>query len=215
MGWAAGCIEHPLENLKNPGLLNQESGVFCCHNPIYLIKLHPYSILKLDEVPMKKVFVILSFLFFTPSILLAVSKETFYEGTGEVTSVDPLYSRVTIKHGAIKNFEGDAETEFFVQSPDLLKGITKRDLVSFRLVNEKGDVRIEKITKTGEAPLKDDSVPLGRVVQGVLVSTGEAVKTVSTPLAPAHEAVSGAVDATTDATDSVLHDASPEVKQKF
>ena len=164
---------------------------------------------------MKKVFEVFLFLFLIPSILLAASKETHFEGSGEVTSVDPLYSRVSIKHGAIKNFEGDTETEFFVQSPDLLKGITRRDLVSFTLVNDKGDVRIEKITKTGEAPLKDDSTPLGRVVQDALVATGEAAKTVSSPITPAHEVVSGTVGATTRVTDSVLHDANPDVKKKF
>ena len=164
---------------------------------------------------MKKTFIFFLFLVSTPAILLAASTATRYQGSGEVTSVDPLYSRVTIQHSAITNFTGDAETEFFVQSPDLLKGIAKRDLVDFTLVNEKGDVRIEKITRTGEAPSKDDSVPLGRAVQGALVSTGEAVKTVSSPIAPAHEVVSGAVGATTGATDTVLHDANPDVKKKF
>ena len=164
---------------------------------------------------MKRVFVVLLFLILTPSILCAASKETRYQGFGEVTSVDPLYSRVTIQHGAIKNFAGDAETEFFVRSIDLLKGIAKRDLVSFTLVNDKGDVRIEKLTKTGEAVLKEGSVPLGRVVQDALVATGEAAKAVSSPIAPAHEVVSGAVGATTEATDSVLHDANPNVKKKF
>ena len=164
---------------------------------------------------MKKALMFFLFLISIPALLLAASKETLYQGSGEVTSVDPLYSRVTIQHGAIKNFEGDTETEFFVQSPDLLKGFAKRDLVDFTLVNEKGDVRIEKITKTGQAPLKDDSVPLGRAVQGALVSTGEAVKTVSSPIEPAHEVVSGAVGATTGATDTVLHDANPDVKKKF
>ena len=96
---------------------------------------------------MKKSFLILSFLLLIPSILPAASKETLYQGSGEVTSVDPLYSRVTIRHSAIKNFTGDAETEFFVQSAGLLKGIAKRDLVNFTLINEKDYVNCHALWK--------------------------------------------------------------------
>ncbi len=152
---------------------------------------------------------------FLPSIVLAAPTEKHYQGSGEVTSVDPLYSRITIKHGPIKNFVGDEETEFFVSSTDILKGIAKRDLVDFSLVDVKGDVRVEKITKTGEAPIKEEGLPLGQAVQGALVATGEAAKTVTSPITPAHEVVSGTVGATTGATDEVLRDANPDVKKKF
>lgn len=164
---------------------------------------------------MKKIlFVFVLFLSMT-GVLYAALKPTHFESSGEVTSVDPLYSRITIKHEAIKGFSGDGEAEFFVNSPDLLKGISKGDLVTFSIADVKGETQIEKILKTGVAPIKDESTPLGRVVQDVLVTTGEVAKTVSSPVAPAHEIVSGTVGATTGATDNVLHDATPEVKKKF
>ena len=164
---------------------------------------------------MKKMFLMLVLFLCAAGTFQAVAKPSQFESKGEVTSVDPLYSRVTIKHPAISGFSGDAETEFFVSSADLLKGISKGDLVDFTIVDEKGDTLIEKITRTGVAPVKDETLPLGRAVQGVLEATGEAAKTVSSPIAPAHEVVSGTVGATTGATDSVLHDASPDVKKKF
>ncbi|OIO36072.1 MAG: hypothetical protein AUJ72_06150 [Candidatus Omnitrophica bacterium CG1_02_46_14] len=164
---------------------------------------------------MKKAFALLSSLVLISSLVFAAPKESVYQGSGEVTSVDPLYSRITIKHGAIKNFVGDSENEFFVQSSDLLKNIAKRDFINFTLEDQKGDVRITKIEKTGVAAVKDETLPIGRAVQDVLTMTGEAVKTISSPIAPAHEVVSETVGATTGATDSVLHDANPEVKKNF
>ena len=167
---------------------------------------------------MKKIssLVVFSMLLLTGSVFAAEMGKKTYEGSGEVVSVDSVYSRVTIKHAAIKGFVGGGggETEFFVSSPVLLKNISNRDLVDFTLLDEKGDVRIEKITKTGEASAKEDNSPLGEAVQGVLSATGEVAKAVTTPVTPAHEVVSGAVGATTDTTASVLKDA-PEVKQKF
>ena len=164
---------------------------------------------------MKKVFFVFVLSLFMAGVLCAAPKPTHFESSGEVTSVDPLYGRITIKHPAIKGFSGDGEAEFLVSSPGLLKGISKGDLVTFSITDEKGDARIEKILKTGVAPMKDESTPLGRVVQEVLVTTGEVAKTVSSPIAPAHEVVSGTVGAATQATDSVLHDATPEIKKKF
>ena len=164
---------------------------------------------------MKKILFILALFSLSFSPLYAASKPSTFDSSGEVTSVDPLYSRITIKHPAIKGFSGDEETEFFVNSADILKGITKKDLVNFTITDTKGDVKIEKITRTGQGPEKDESTPLGRVVQEAFVTTGEAVKTVSSPIAPAHEVVSGTIGATTGATDSVLHDANPDVKKKF
>lgn len=164
---------------------------------------------------MKKTLGFLFFFVLIPSILMAASRDSRVQGSGEVTSIDPMYGRVTIKHGPIKGFIANAESEFSVRPSDLLKDIHPRDLVDFTVVDEKGDVCIEKITKTGTAPEKDDTLPLGRVVQDTLVATGEAAKTITSPITPAHDVVSGAVGATTGATDEVLHDASPEVKKKF
>ncbi len=167
---------------------------------------------------MKKMLVLALFFLvvFIASAFAAEQKNTRFEASGEVVSSDPLYGRVTIKHGAIKGLSGDAETEFFVTSPELLKAINKRDLVDFVIVDEKGETRIEKLTKTGQAPIREERSELGKALQGALVSTGEAAKTVSSPVMPVHEVVSGAVGATTDTTGAVLEDAEiPEVKRKF
>ncbi|MGH7198165.1 MAG: hypothetical protein ACREH5_05450, partial [Candidatus Omnitrophota bacterium] len=86
----------------------------------------------------------------------------------------------------------------------LLKGLSKRDLVDFTIEEKKGEALITKITKTGQAPPKEEKTELGKAVQGALVSTGEAVKTVASPIPPAHEVVSGAVGATTTATGAVM-----------
>lgn len=138
-----------------------------------------------------------------------------YETKGEVTSADPLYGRVTIQHDAIKGFASAGQTEFSVESAALLKNIARGDLVNFTLVDQKGDVRVSQLVKTGVAPPKDDRLKVGQAVQDVLVATGEVAKTVTSPIPPAHGVVSGAVGATTDTTGAVLKDATTEVKQKF
>ncbi len=156
-----------------------------------------------------------SLLLFMLLPLAVQAKTNTFDGKGEVVSADPLYGRITIKHDAIKGFAGDEETEFVVSSNDLLKGLGRRDLVDFTIEDKNGDVQIIKIMKTGQAPPVDDRLPVGKVVQDALVATGEAAKTVTTPIEPAHELVSGTMGATTDVTGSVLKDAKPEIKQKF
>ncbi len=136
------------------------------------------------------------------------------EAKGEVSSVDPVYSSVTIKHGAIKGFAGDGSTDFTVVSADLLKSINKSDLVDFTIVDDRGDVRIEKIVRTGQA-VHQKEPGMGKVVQDVLVGTGEVAKGITSPIEPAHQLVSGTVDATTGATGSVLNDADNKVKTEF
>ena len=138
-----------------------------------------------------------------------------FSGKGEVVSADPLYGRVTIQHGAIKGLAGNEATEFVVKSKDLLNGLAKHDLVDFSLEENKGSIELIKITKTGVAPPVDDRLPVGKMAQDVLEATGEVAKTVTTPIEPAHEVVSGTMDATTHVTGSVLKDAKDKVEQKF
>ncbi len=167
---------------------------------------------------MKKILFLFSITFFLTNAIAFSADENVkqFNGSGEVTSVDPLYSRITIKHEAIKGFSGSAETEFFVGSPGLLKNVQKRDLVDFVIVEKNKSAQIEKITKTGQAAPHEEKLEVGKVVQDVLVATGEVAKGVTTPIPPAHEAVSGTVGATTKATGSVLNEADgTEVKRKF
>jgi Cu/Ag efflux protein CusF len=164
----------------------------------------------------KTVFFLVSlFLLSSASGVFADSKKTEFKTGGEVVSVDPLYGRITLKHKAIQGFAGEGETEFFVSSNELLKGLSKRDLVDFTVIEKRGDTKVTEIKKTGTAPEADNRLLVGKAVQDVLVATGEVAKTVSSPIEPAHQVVSGTVGATTEMTGSVLNDASPEVKKKF
>ncbi len=143
------------------------------------------------------------------------SKGARHQSSGEVTSVDSLYSRISILHPAIKGFSGDTTTEFTVSSKDLLKNINKFDLVDFEFVDEQGEAKIDNIKKTGVAPPKEEGLPVGKAVQGVLESAGQVAKGVTSPVTPVNEVVSAATDATTGATGAVLNEASPDVKKKF
>ena len=159
------------------------------------------------------VFSVISFL----SIVLPLSadaKTREFHGSGEVVTVDPVYSQVTIEHGAIKDFAGDTKTEFFVSSPDMLKNIQKGDLVDFDIKDDSGNVKIEKITKTGVATPKDEGSPFGQTVKGVLQGTGDVVRGVTRPLPVAKE-VGNAVGDTTAATGEALKDTPTESRTKF
>ncbi len=165
---------------------------------------------------MKKVFILtgLISILMTQILFAADASPKKYSASGQVITVDPVYSQVTIRHGAIKEFAHDADTEFYVASADLLKNIQKDDLVDFEFTDTKGDVKIDKITKTGVA-LPEVEKSLGTGVQEVLEGAGDVVKGVTSPLPPAHDVAGGVMDATTGATSNVLTDASPEQKTKF
>ncbi len=163
---------------------------------------------------MKKVYAILVLfsLVFVSSAFCAAQKEKSIEASGEVTSVDPMYSRVSIKHAAIKGFAGDGETEFVVASSDMLKNVSRRDLVNFVIVDKSGEVTIENIKRTGQASIVEEKTPLGTAVRDVLSATGDVARTVTTPITPVHDVVSGTMGATEDTTNSVLNESE---KRKF
>lgn len=142
-----------------------------------------------------------------------------FHGDGEVTSIDPVYSRITIHHTAIKGFGADSDTEFFAKSPDLLKKISKSDLVSFDIEESKGDAQIVKIEKTGQAPPKEEGVPLGQAAQGMLEGAGKVVTTVTSPIAPVSDAAGGAINsagtAVSGGAQPRVDDGSVESKTKF
>ena len=137
-----------------------------------------------------------------------------FHGSGEVLTVDPVYSQISIEHAAFKDFPAGNDTEFFVESADILKGIQKGDLVEFDVTDHKGDVKITKIQKIGIAPPKKDESTLGQAVSDVLHGTGDVVKGVTQPITPVHEVVKSATTVT-DASGDAVSDASPEVKNKF
>jgi len=168
---------------------------------------------------MKKLFsffALLSFVFIP--VAYANDAVHHFHGEGEVTSVDPAYSRVTIEHAPIKGFPSEAQTDFSVQSASLLKNVSVRDLVSFDVEETKGDAQIVKIERTGQAPPKEEGVPLGQAAQGVLDGAGAVVKTVTSPIAPVSEAAGNATSATSAAVGSAqprVDDGAVESKTKF
>lgn len=165
---------------------------------------------------MKKIaYFVFSFLALSTMPVFAASKEI--SASGEVISADPLYKRVTIKHEAIKDFSEAGENEYTVASASLLDGLSRYDLVDFKLKTEgMGDAEITSITKTGQAEHEEEGLPIGPAVQGALESTAGAAKSLTEPIAPAHEIVSAATDATTNTTGTVLDDSrNLESKKKF
>ncbi len=165
---------------------------------------------------MKKVFILTCLISMTAAHLLYAtdSQPKKFIASGHVITVDPVYLQLTIRHGAIKGFSGGADTEFYAASGDLIKNIQKDDLVDFEFTDSKGDVKIDKITKTGVA-LPEVEKSLGSGVQEVLEGAGDVVKGVTSPIRPAQDVAGGVMDATTGATSNVLKDASPEHKTKF
>ena len=166
---------------------------------------------------MKKVifYLVFSLVFISSQSFAADAKTRRFHGSGEVMTVDPLYSQLTIEHTLIKDFSGGGDGQFYVSDAAMLKNIQKGDLVEFDITDDKGDVKITKIAKVGTAPPRNDSTPVGQALQDMLQGTGEVVKGVTSPIAPAHDVAGGVMDATTDATGNVLNDKSPEAKTKF
>ena len=70
---------------------------------------------------MKKtaVFAFLAF-FVTSPMLYAVEAVRHFKATGEVRTVDPVFSQITIAHGPIKGLAHDGVTEICVQDPALI-----------------------------------------------------------------------------------------------
>ena len=154
----------------------------------------------------------------TPIIYADNAQVKTFHSEGEVTSVDPVYSRVTIQHAPIKGLTGDMETEFVVKSSDLLKKISRSDLVSFDIENNQGNYEIVKIEKTGVAPPKEEGVPLGQAAKDVFDGAGKVVQTVAAPIAPVSEAAGGAINSAGEAvsgTQPRVNDGNVESKAKF
>lgn len=135
------------------------------------------------------------------------------EATGEVLSVSPVYSRITIKHGLIPGYSESGETEFQAEPKEILSKISGGDLVQFTITETKGNSVITKIERTGVAVKEERH--LGQALQKTLEGAGDAATALVSPIAPAGEVVGAATTATTEATSSVLNQANPEVKQSF
>jgi Cu/Ag efflux protein CusF len=159
---------------------------------------------------------LLVFLFsVSPASAADISRSKHFTSRGEVISVDPMYSRITLQHDPIKGFPGGFETEFEVSSQNLLKNISMSDEVTFEIEEAAGSAQIIKLERTGKKFEHNDRMPMGRAAQDLLEGASTVVKTVTSPIAPVNQLTSAATDATTSATGSVLADKDSEVKAKF
>lgn len=161
---------------------------------------------------MRKTVVFAFLAFFITSSCLAFENSRQFKASGEVRTVDPVYSQVTIEHGVIKGLAHDGVTEFYVTDAALLKGIETRDQVDFEITDNKGDVRITKITKTGVAPPREEGLPVGEALQQTFEGVGQAAATLTSPIPPVSEAIGGATESAVGSTDPKIQDG--ELKQK-
>ena len=139
-----------------------------------------------------------------------------YDGEGEIVNVDPALRQVTIKHGVIKGYSEEAESEFMANDGEMLRGLSRHDFVHFTLREDKGHTELDQIAKIGEVEPEKEGIQIGQAVQDVVVATGEVAKAVTSPIEPVHGAVSDAMSGTQEVTGAVLEDATfPESKKKF
>jgi Cu/Ag efflux protein CusF len=68
---------------------------------------------------------------------------------GQVTKIDQAQSKVTLKHGPIKNLDMDGMTMVFtVSDPAMLKSVKVGDKVRFEADRVNGRLTVTKIEKT-------------------------------------------------------------------
>lgn len=67
---------------------------------------------------------------------------------GEVTRIDAAQSKITLKHGPIKNLDMDSMTMVFrAGDPDMLKAVKPGDRVIFEAERVNGQITITKMRK--------------------------------------------------------------------
>lgn len=68
---------------------------------------------------------------------------------GQVQKIDSAASKITLKHGPIKNLDMDGMTMVFrVQDPAMLKGLKAGDKVKFAADRLNGQITIVKLEKS-------------------------------------------------------------------
>ena len=83
---------------------------------------------------------------FALSSSLALAQTAPVEGT--VTKIDAAQSKITLKHGPIKNLDMDAMTMVFTAGdPSMVKGLKVGDKVRFEADRVNGRITITKLSK--------------------------------------------------------------------
>jgi len=102
----------------------------------------------------------------------------FYELKGQILVVKPETNQILVKHGDIAGFMPAMTMAYSVNDPALLKDRLPGDLITARLVVGKDAAHLEKITKTGAAPLPEDAPAAIPVATNVhLLEAGDRVPT--------------------------------------
>ena len=83
---------------------------------------------------------------------------------GQVLSVGKIGSNgwreLSIKHEDIPGFMPAMSMAYYVRQPALLDNIAPGDLITARLILDGGEVYVDRVTKTGHAPLPEDARPV-------------------------------------------------------
>ena len=83
---------------------------------------------------------------------------------GQVLSVGKTgangWRELSIKHEDIPGFMPAMSMAYYVRQPGLLDNIAPGDLISARLILDGGEVYVDRVTKTGHAPLPEDARPV-------------------------------------------------------
>ena len=67
---------------------------------------------------------------------------------GQVTKIDAVQSKITLKHGPIKNLDMDAMTMVFrAGDPAMLKGLKAGDKIKFDADRVNGQITVTKLQK--------------------------------------------------------------------
>lgn len=82
------------------------------------------------------------------TLLSSVALAQAVPADGQVTKIDAAQSKVTLKHGPIKNLDMDSMTMVFrVADPAMLKAVKPGDQVVFEAERVNGQITVTKIRK--------------------------------------------------------------------
>jgi Cu(I)/Ag(I) efflux system periplasmic protein CusF len=85
----------------------------------------------------------------TLATLVATQAAIAQDADGEVRKIDKAQSKITLKHGEIKNLEMPPMTMVFrIKEPKLLEALTVGDKVKFAAEKIDGNYVVTQITKT-------------------------------------------------------------------
>ncbi len=98
---------------------------------------------------MLRLFCVLNLVLFS-FVATAQTNQEIHPATGVITEIAPAEKKVTIKHDAIPGYMGAMTMPFEVKDTNELAGLTRGDVVTFRVVIAGNEGWIDQIRKTGQ-----------------------------------------------------------------